>query len=608
MHEYGGKRRNYVAALLAVALAALALPTGTAAQEVAAVSLGGQPVFTVTGAADTSAVARARGVESRLETRLASDAPVAPVRAVGGDSVAFVVVAEDTLLAVTRADAEVALAAPAPPGSEAPLRVAQDWARLLGERLAQLAREERARVVVQGLPLFEVGGTAELRAARRAAAIGLRIGDLAGQAGRTPPIRAERRGTGAVVTAGGETLAEVTPAEAALLGGTPLEIARERAEAIEGGVRAVRGQRSPAYLLRTAATALATLLAAWVLGRLLRLAGSALDARQPERDRLRWGLLWVGARWLVSLAQLLLWTAVAVALLWLFPRTRPLVYTALDRAVRLAWQVGEWLLTDGLIVAVIVAATLVFARFVGAVVRQLVVALGTRQGGRVALRAGTLSGTAAAGGQVLVFFAGLVAVLAQLDINPVPLLASAGVAGIAIGFGVQSLIRDFFTGFFILLEDQYGVGDVIQVGTQTGRVERLTLRITQFRGIDGSLTSIPNGEIRAVTNLSKDWAQVVLDVHVALGQDVDRATAVIAETARALAAEQPDRIRGEPEVLGVEKVDPAARAITVRVLVKTAPLEQWNVSRELRQRLVGAFEEAGIEIPPRAGFVVPENQ
>ena len=419
------------------------------------------------------------------------------------------------------------------------------------------------------------------------------------------PVRAAPRGDGAVVTAGDTVLVEISAAEAAARGVQPAELAQEWAAEIQRAVSVLREQGSWTYLLRIGVVALlATLLVgalSWTLRRFVR-RRKAAARRTATGEAL--GLRVMALGWTITVVQFFLWTGLTLHLLWLFPRTRPITFAAAERAVatlgREITRAAAWLGSSGIFVALILVATLLGMRFFGVVVRQLVLGFGARRGGRVALRVGTLAGTVVRVAQLLVLFLGILALLSQLEIDAVPLLASAGVVGIALGFGVQSLIRDFFTGFFILLEDQYGVGDIIRVGAVAGTVERFTLRITQLRGVDGSLTSIPNGEITTVTNLSKDYAQVVMDVRVLLGEDVDRATEVIAETARQLAEDWQERIRGEPEVWGIESIDTAAQAVAIRVVIKTAPLERFRVSRELRRRILDAFAEQGIRVPPRS--------
>ena len=188
-------------------------------------------------------------------------------------------------------------------------------------------------------------------------------------------------------------------------------------------------------------------------------------------------------------------------------------------------------------------------------------------------------------------------VLAELGVSIAPLIAGAGIAGVALGFGAQSLVKDFLSGTFMLLEDQFGVGDVIDVGEATGTVERVTLRVTILRDLNGTVWYVPNGEILRVGNKSQLWSRIVLDVEVAYDTDIAQASAVIkcvadeewkAETPGALITE-------EPEMWGVQEF--AQSAIVLRLAVKTRPGEQWAAGRALRARLKTAFDEAGIEIP-----------
>jgi moderate conductance mechanosensitive channel len=199
-------------------------------------------------------------------------------------------------------------------------------------------------------------------------------------------------------------------------------------------------------------------------------------------------------------------------------------------------------------------------------------------------------------GVVIWAIAGLMA-LDKLGFNLGPLLAGAGVLGIAIGFGSQTLVRDFLSGIFMLVEDQFGVGDVIDVGDATGTVESVTLRTTRLRSVDGVLWHVPNGEIRRIGNKSQQWSRALIDVPVAYATDLGEATALIQRVADTMAEEPEwrDKILGPPEVWGLERFD--ADALAIRTVITTVPLEQWAVARELRRLLKNAFSEAGIEIP-----------
>ncbi len=178
-----------------------------------------------------------------------------------------------------------------------------------------------------------------------------------------------------------------------------------------------------------------------------------------------------------------------------------------------------------------------------------------------------------------------------------PFLAGAGILGIAIGFGAQDLVKDFVSGIFMLIEDQYGVGDVVDVGEATGVVERVSLRTTRLRDVTGTVWHVPNGEIRRVGNMSQEWSRALLDIAVAYGSDIDDAAGVIKSVADEMALEDTyeDLFLAEPEVWGVESL--GADAVLIRLVIKTKPGEQWPIARELRRRIKLALDEAEIEVP-----------
>ena len=188
-------------------------------------------------------------------------------------------------------------------------------------------------------------------------------------------------------------------------------------------------------------------------------------------------------------------------------------------------------------------------------------------------------------------------VIAQLGYNIAPLIASAGIIGVALGFGAQSVVKDFLSGIFLILEDQYGVGDTVDVGAACGIVEAVGLRVTRLRDVNGTVWYVRNGELLAVGNMSQNWARTVLDIPVAFSEDLTRVREILREVAHAV-WEDPEyrpEILEEPEVWGVERWDPDG--VVVRVVVKTAPQQQWSVARELRERIKDRFDAEGIEIP-----------
>ncbi len=199
----------------------------------------------------------------------------------------------------------------------------------------------------------------------------------------------------------------------------------------------------------------------------------------------------------------------------------------------------------------------------------------------------------------VITIAGLM-ILGELDINLGPLLAGAGVAGVALGFGAQSLVRDLLAGLFVLIEDQYGVGDVVDVGPATGTVERVTLRSTRLRDVAGTVWHVPNGEIVRAGNQSQRFSRALIDVTVANDANLAAAERVVASVGSALADddEWSGRLLGVPSMLGVQALD--THGTTLRLVVDTEPASQWAVERELRRRLRDGLHQAGISVPQQS--------
>jgi small-conductance mechanosensitive channel len=189
-------------------------------------------------------------------------------------------------------------------------------------------------------------------------------------------------------------------------------------------------------------------------------------------------------------------------------------------------------------------------------------------------------------------------VLAELGISVAPILGAAGVVGLAVGFGAQTLVKDYFTGFFLLLENQIRQGDVVDLGGgHAGLVEEVTLRFVQLRDYDGRVHFVPNSQITSVINATRGFSFAVVDASVAYKEDVDAAMAVMRDVGRALRAEPAwaARLLDDLDIAGVERLDDSA--VVLRCRFKCVPLEQWTVKREFLRRLKAAFEAAGIEIP-----------
>ena len=262
----------------------------------------------------------------------------------------------------------------------------------------------------------------------------------------------------------------------------------------------------------------------------------------------------------------------------------------------------EFLLVRPLKIVLLLLTGMVLARLGGRAVRRFVRTLNTRSPvrgtsvrseQRVTTVGDVLSGLVRA----VVWIIVLLLVLGEVGVDLAPLLAGAGIAGIAVGFGAQSLVKDFLSGFFILLEDQYGVGDVINLGDATGTVEDISLRVTRLRSTDGTVWFVPNGEIHRVGNTSMEWSRALIDVQVAYESDLAAVTRAIGEVAQQFAADPAwaDAVLEPPEVWGVQAMGPDG--LTIRLVVKTAPRQQYAVARELRGRITDRLRRDGVKGP-----------
>jgi len=232
--------------------------------------------------------------------------------------------------------------------------------------------------------------------------------------------------------------------------------------------------------------------------------------------------------------------------------------------------------------------------------------LGTAVTERRRQRARTIGSVLKSMATFVIYGLAFILVLGELGIDLAPIIASAGIVGVALGFGAQNLVKDFLSGMFMMIEDQYGVGDVVDIGAATGTVEAVGLRITTLRDLKGTVWYVRNGEVLRVGNSSQGFAVAVVDVPLGYSADVERATGVL--MAAATSATENEALSANvlepPEMLGVEQVTP--EGIVLRLTVKVRPGKQWAVQRKLRGQLLAALEEAGFE-PPLGRFLsVPQ--
>lgn len=259
----------------------------------------------------------------------------------------------------------------------------------------------------------------------------------------------------------------------------------------------------------------------------------------------------------------------------------------------------EFALSSGIrIVAIVIISFIIIRIFRMVISRSKSKYAARREDTAEALkRAETLSELIETTLRVAVLIAAFLMVLKEVGIDIGPLLAGAGIVGLAVGFGAQSLVKDVISGFFMLLENQMNVGDVVEIAGKAGLVESMNLRITVIRDFEGKVHIVPNGEIAVVTNFTKEYSRALIEIGVAYKEDVDRVIEVLKEVGEDI---RQDEVFGakilEPmEVIGLDSF--GSSSINIKVRFKTRPIEQWNTAREYRKRVKRRFDQEGIEIP-----------
>ena len=260
-------------------------------------------------------------------------------------------------------------------------------------------------------------------------------------------------------------------------------------------------------------------------------------------------------------------------------------------------KLGEWLVTNGLRVVLILVLTLVVIKVLQLINMRLFRRAAERKDEEFKKRMDTLGSIIGSLLKVTIITVAVIMIMSELGVKVGPILAAAGIVGVAIGFGAQHLVKDLISGFFLLMDDQIRVGDVVQIADKGGLVEKISLRVTTLRDLAGNVHYVRNGEINVVTNMTKEYSRYVFDIGVAYREDVDEVIEVIKQVDEELRndAEYANDILEPIEILGLDQF--ANSAVIIKARTKTKPIRQWAVGREFNRRLKKRFDEKDIEIP-----------
>jgi|GEM_PF-788302 small-conductance mechanosensitive channel len=328
--------------------------------------------------------------------------------------------------------------------------------------------------------------------------------------------------------------------------------------------------------------------AAILASKLLKKLASKRLGKKAEREDSFWHHFWKAERRLILKSiGLIIWIAFIGAVLFIWSSHIERLFAKL-----------EYLYPPLVKAAFIIIFTIVALKVTHHLIRfmvESVTPMAERRTVRGKQRMQTLNHVFRYGGTILILLIAALMLLDTFGISLKAVLATVGIASLAIGFGAQSLVKDLVSGIFILAEDQFAVGDVVIINGEGGLVEKMTLRITQLRNTQGMLITIPSGSVEMVKNLTSEWSRVDYMIGVAYETDLDHAMSVVMDEAGKLKADMAEEIIDDPELMGVDEFGDSS--ITLRVWIKTAPLQQWKVKRELNRRVHKRFEQEGITIP-----------
>ncbi|MBF0410431.1 MAG: mechanosensitive ion channel [Candidatus Riflebacteria bacterium] len=300
-------------------------------------------------------------------------------------------------------------------------------------------------------------------------------------------------------------------------------------------------------------------------------------------------------------------TRIITGTLWLIVLSGLIYLSGVSITASVMGPVFEWLKSNGqyltnklMKIFIIVAGSLIILEFTKTIGESIVSYVSNQHLGTQSeneRRVSTLVQIFHTSMKVVLFCIAGIMILREMDMDITPLLTGAGIIGIAVGFGSQSLVKDFFSGFFILIENQFRVGDVVEIAGKSGLVEKINLKTTVLRAVDGSVFIIPNGEITSVKNMTYIWSRAIIDVGVGYGSNIDKVFALLTEIGEELRAgnDFSRLILEKPEILGVENLGESS--VDIRVLIKVRPFSQWNIARAFRKRILEVFAKEGIDIP-----------
>lgn len=482
--------------------------------------------------------------------------------------------------------------------------ISKEWAEKLDNTILLFKKNIKKPIIIDGVILFKLGPTEYLTPSERAEIVNRRLRSFVINPEKIKPVNLSKEYGEWTIRIDKRVLITIVKDDTKFESITSSqELAKKWAQIIDKALERAKLERSPNYIIIAIIKIILCLLFLFILYKVLKFIRDKLinivnKNKISTKNKRYFNLLIKFVHFLFILTLIGFMT---FFIMDLTPYTRPYLLNLLQNVPDILDKIRIFLYNNIIIIFIIII-TIIVLRIINFYITKIfnfikeeVSEVSTEKTNRFILRSNTLRLIINSLLKVLIIFVSFILITNQLNIDIMPILASAGILGLAISFGAQNLVKDIINGFFIVFEDQYSVGDVVNINNIIGTVEKMNLRITQLRGQDGSLTSIPNSNITIVTNLSKEWANAILDIGVNLNEDIEKVMDIIIKTSNKLKEDLNEKVISPPVMLGVEKIEDSK--MIIRIMIKTLPFEQWNVTRELRKRIKLAFDQEGISVP-----------
>ena len=557
------------------------------------IKIGDYFIFKVGSTDSLTHTERAEIINNRINTILKSKKPIPKTTIEPYGNKNLINIGEQVILTVTNQDTHDNL--------KSLRELSEEWAGKIDTGMQLFKESTKEPVIVDGAVIFTVGPTDSLIASERAIIVNRRLRSFVENPEKIKPATLSNIYGEWTISIDDVVLITVVDIDAKLNSIKIEDLAKNWSQLIDKTLERAKKERTPQYILFIIIKIILCIFLVFVAYKIFKIIKTIMIkpfiTAKPTYKFQKYIKLFIKFIYWVIILSINIYALIYI--MELTPYTRPYLNDFLQDIPKIFTHLVNISYNNVIIIAIIILLTIPALRLSNLIISKIFnfiqQQVETENTDRFIQRSNTFKIIIKSLSHVIIIFIGFILITLQLNINILPILASAGILGLAISFGAQNLVKDLINGFFIVFEDQYGIGDVITVDNITGTVEKINLRITQLRGMDGSLTTIPNSNVNVIINLSKEWSRAILDIAINLNENPDKVMEIIMQTAKKLKEDWMDKIIEEPVMLGIDKIENSQ--MVIRIMLKTIPSKQWDVVRELRKRVKLAFDYEKISLP-----------